>query len=120
MQFLYYRFIFEGNVTITIACEADTDNVTLNMDDLNITSITMEGPSGAVPVSRRKVDRVRVMLIIFFKEQLRAGEQYNLTMTYNGVLRNNLIGIYQSSYQTSTGELRYVYAMVSSYIWQKG
>ncbi|KAJ8889375.1 hypothetical protein PR048_008874 [Dryococelus australis] len=88
-------FQFEGRVNITFRVTSNTDRITLHAHDLDIEEDTI---SVGVDVSAVTVDAVRQFYDIKLEEELEAGKQYQLQMSYTGHLREDMYGFYRTYY----------------------
>ena len=98
------RFDFTGSVAIYVTCTRRTDRITLHMKHLDILNATIDIHSGSSEeqsptcLSWRN-DTLREFLVLSFDQQLKPGFQYRLMIHFEGKLKQNLIGIYLSSYK---------------------
>ncbi|XP_067128251.1 aminopeptidase N-like [Centruroides vittatus] len=104
------NFTFDGRVSINIKCLEDTDNITLHINDMEIRNDTvkLEGESDLPDITNFDRDEKRQFFIIKLDRPLKSGKKYTISMKYLGNLNDQLAGFYRSSYETSTGEKRWL------------
>lgn len=94
---------FSGETKINITVHAHTNVITLNLKDLNVTKVTVADITNA---KARNIS-VNNFINIIKNEQLKinlynfliAGRKYQVTISYEGKIRNDMSGLYMSSYQ---------------------
>ncbi|XP_021377931.1 uncharacterized protein LOC110466016 isoform X1 [Mizuhopecten yessoensis] len=94
-------FRFYGNVKIHVDCTVSTDNITLHINKLKIketsVKVTEEGQGQrSISVSRIGYDEERQFLIVY--TNLTASTKYVLSMDFDGPLKDDMTGLYLSSY----------------------
>lgn len=92
-------FDFEGSVKIKIECKTSTNNIILHGNMLNISNVKF----GAITDSKRMIpapqfDPQRQFLTFRLNEFLQTSRTYELSMDFRGPLKNDLKGLYLSSY----------------------
>ena len=107
-------FHFDGNVTITFIVSTTTNFMLFHVKTLNITSYELFETS----VGGRTGDRVKVVealecikLELFhlkLASNILPNRLYQLRVVYSGMLTDSLTGFYRSSYETQSGEKRYI------------
>lgn len=94
----FANFTFAGKVGVTVRCMEVTHNVTLHVNNVTVSGVTLGG---------REVgweeDKEKQFLVLRPKEVLSAGRTYRLEVEYEGVLNDQLAGFYRSSYQDAQG-----------------
>ncbi|XP_078666409.1 aminopeptidase Ey-like [Branchiostoma floridae x Branchiostoma belcheri] len=105
-------FTFIGSEHITIQCLESTDYILLNSRLLNITdgSVSLETATGeTVGVKRWFLYPENEFFVVQAVRNLQRGENYVLSVSFSGVLRDDLRGFYRSSYLDHlTGETRHL------------
>jgi puromycin-sensitive aminopeptidase len=96
---------FAGDETISIEIGAATDTVTLNCLDLDIHTVTAEGPSGSTTSGSAEVDAEHEQLRLSFPNPLGAGT-WKLRIGFSGRLNEKLAGFYRSTYIDEAGRER--------------
>ncbi|XP_053387798.1 aminopeptidase N-like [Mercenaria mercenaria] len=95
------EFTFNGSVRILFHCMENTDNITLHINQLNLTgyiSVTHENKIEDL-YQRHEFDIARQFIIIYTKIQLIAGRNYTVDISsFVGPLVPGLSGLYISSY----------------------
>ncbi|XP_026477438.1 aminopeptidase N-like [Ctenocephalides felis] len=89
-------FRFEGKVKIHLICKKETDKIQLHSSELNITSIKLDG--NETDIESKEFVEEADFLIIKLKKKLRDQVQYILEIDYEGKIRDDLTGLYRSSY----------------------
>lgn len=95
------HYTFNGSVRIRMECRQNTRNITLHINKLNITGtimVTQEG-RGNINYAGIQEDKERQFIIVKFNEDLIKGNFYTIEMSFIGPLKNDLAGLYLSSYQ---------------------
>lgn len=100
------EFDFEGRVTIEIRVIENTSNITLHYRQLTIVNVDLLSSAGSaiqsnVPTTSH--DDVE-FLIINPTQELIAGQNYSVVISYLGVLRDDDAGFYRSSYTDDQGQ----------------
>ena len=105
-------FKFTGEVKIDIVAEIqDAQSITLNMKNLIVKNTTLYDLNGtAIKVNNRTYDDVHEFLIIKLDDKLIKGNKYKLTVSYSGVVNDQLRGFYRSRSTDKNGNLTYVAA----------
>ncbi|KAI8500655.1 Endoplasmic reticulum aminopeptidase 1 [Branchiostoma belcheri] len=105
-------FTFIGSEQITIQCLESTDYILLNSRLLNITdgSVSLETATGeAIRVKRWFLYPENEFFVVQAVRNLQRGENYVLSVSFSGVLRDDLRGFYRSSYLDHlTGQTRHL------------
>ncbi|KAK2145083.1 hypothetical protein LSH36_704g02028 [Paralvinella palmiformis] len=106
------NFALSGHVTITVQCTAVADVITLHVNKLIIdgnVTLMEEGPGGghSPRVQGWAIDKTRQFLLVHLNGLLVVGRRYVLDIRFHGPIRNDLTGLYWSSY-TEGGETRYL------------
>lgn len=95
------NFSFNGDVTIKINVKMSTDELTLNADNLTITTINVIDTNNSMNVrvsSHYFVVKNEQLKIKFDKPGLIADREYDVQIVYSGQLANDMVGFYKSSY----------------------
>ncbi|XP_071870674.1 aminopeptidase N [Bombus fervidus] len=105
-------FKFTGEVKIDIVAEIqDAHTITLNMKNLIVENITLYNLNGtAINVNSSAYDDKHEFLIIMLNDKLKKGDKYKLTVSYSGVVNDQLRGFYRSRSADKNGNLTYVAA----------
>ena len=100
-------FKFTGEVKIYIVAEIqDAQSITLNMKNLTVKNITLyDLNKTAIKVNNFTTDEVHEFLIITLGDKLKKGNQYLLTVSYSGVVNDQLKGFYRSRSADKNGNL---------------
>lgn len=100
-------FTFRGSVDILLECKEATNNITLHIKQLELvnTSISLvpaaggETSTAAPMIVGYQLDSIREFVVFNLDGDLSEGDRYNIRMGFSGPLRNDLQGLYLSSYQ---------------------
>ena len=100
-------FKVTGSVTIQVHVISDTRYIILHVKDMNVSNVS---------VSINNVDRNLNNMFVYEEnhflvlevEELKAYDIVEVSMNFNYMLRDDLVGFYKSSYTTATGETRYL------------
>lgn len=105
-------FKFTGEVKIDIVAEIqDAQSITLNMKNLTIEDVALYDLNKiAIHVDSIAYDDVHEFLVITLDDKLKKGNKYFLTVSYSGVLNDQLRGFYRSRSADKNGNLMYVAA----------
>ena len=101
-------FYFAGNVKIKIECGTPTNKIIMHGNMLNISNVNFgeSGRSkGALPAPA--YDPTRQFLSFRLNEFLEAGRIYEIDMDFRGPLKNDMKGLYLSTYNYE-GQTRFV------------
>lgn len=91
--------VFTGNETITILCQKKTTEIFLHSLGLNIISVEiLELPNINISMS---LNPVTEFLKIELSNELIENEKYNLFLSFEGSMKNKIVGLYTSSYLTN-------------------
>jgi Peptidase M1 N-terminal domain len=98
-------FNFFGKVKIRLQVVAQGRDVTLHAKQLAIGSVVLRNSEGIlVAIQTPTVNPVTNFLnIVTVSEQLVVGQDYTLDIEYSGILRNDNLGFYRSSYVNEAG-----------------
>ena len=90
---------FDGEVAIALDVKVATKTVTCHAKELSFTAATC----GARTATTIAVDLAATTVTVAFDEALPVGA-HTLTLTYGGVLNNDMAGLYRSTYTDARGE----------------
>lgn len=100
------NFTFDGKVTIHIDCKESTNSITLHSNKLDIPEKYVSvrqwnTPSGinAINVTSLAHDQRRQFVVLTLDQNLIVGHAYVMTMKFKGPLKNDLAGLYLSTYK---------------------
>ncbi|KAJ8889455.1 hypothetical protein PR048_008954 [Dryococelus australis] len=107
------NFTFDGEVTIRVTVAKETRVVTLHQNDTDIDEqsvrVTHVGSGQGVRVLGHEYDQLHHFHHINLNSSLDVGEQYDVYIKYSGHLRDDMQGLFRSSYVDSDGQTRYYY-----------
>nr|XP_022306251.1 aminopeptidase N-like isoform X1 [Crassostrea virginica] len=95
-------FTFNGTVRIRVKCHQTTNNITVHINKLNLTEkirVTGVDPSDGIHYKNHEIDTRRQFLIIYTNSPLLPGHYYDLDLSFIGPLKDDLHGLYLSSYK---------------------
>lgn len=96
-------FTFDGVVSITFVPGSNIDIVSLHSQDLNFTAANISLTNGQNTVALREespliIDDVYNFAVIHLENEISAGVEYVLTISYEGPIRTDLNGFYRNYY----------------------
>lgn len=94
------RYTVDGQVEILIKVNRFTQNIKMHAKDLLITSVTVTEvvTETELPVDSHDVDRDNELLLVYVGKNLLVGRQYDVRITFRGLLRTDMTGFYRSTY----------------------
>jgi aminopeptidase N len=97
------NFSFSGSVTIDVHVVENTRNITLHINKLTIDEKTVKVVArinnAEIPISSFKQDVDRQFFIILLRQPLQKGSNYSVSMSFKGPLKDDLAGLYYSTYK---------------------
>lgn len=96
---------FNGWVTINFVVTNATDSIVLNIhkSSINLINTAISAESRTLTVSNTTIDDVHEMVTFSLNETLAAQSSVRIDIVYSGVLREDMLGFYISTYHTSSG-----------------
>jgi len=94
----FETFTFEGSVKIMVEVLQETNNITLHTNKQNIRLVTVSGPDTEEKITRPNIDYEKQFLIIDSPPNFLKGALYNISITFTGILSEDMSGFYRSSY----------------------
>nr|CAD7397311.1 unnamed protein product [Timema poppensis] len=108
------NFTFDGEVNIKVRAEEVTDVITLHQNDTIIEESTVTVTDLMTNINLIIVNQTYEALYHFYRlhieENLQVGREYEINIKYKGYLRDDMQGLFKSSYTTSDGETRWLAA----------
>jgi aminopeptidase N len=101
------RFDFIGQVLVKVMAEEASSTVTLHYRRTNIESAVLYTADGATALSDIdgfRLDSEREFIEVTARQPLIKGTIYLLDIRYNGILREDNVGFYRSSYTDENGD----------------
>ncbi|XP_012939882.1 aminopeptidase N [Aplysia californica] len=98
------KFTFKGSVKIYLRCDKTSDNVTLHINVLTVDKANIQFQGDPVTskddpsVVGTNYDRERQFIILKLDRNMQAGKKYVLEMTFTSPLKDDLSGLYYSTY----------------------
>lgn len=100
-------FDFTGRVAIDVQCVKPTKYVILHFKKLDINSFKLlDSNKKYANVSRILKNQDHEQILLETQEELQAGKNYTLKLTFSGKLSNSMAGFYKSSYKTKEGKTK--------------
>ncbi|RZF47936.1 hypothetical protein LSTR_LSTR008740 [Laodelphax striatellus] len=99
---------FQGNALIELDVEEYTNKVTLHAKNLTVQDVTLYQPNGVKTVCVPKLDEDKQLLNISFSDYVYANRVCNLSITYKGIIQDDMTGFYRSHYFVNNGEKRWL------------
>jgi hypothetical protein len=103
------NFTFSGNLTILVNCTENANNITLHSNKITIdkNSVTVSSTTRAGNLFKSLSRDEELQFSIFhLNTELVAGQQYQLSLRFTGPLKDDLHGLYYSTY-TSKNQTKY-------------
>ncbi|KAF1836744.1 hypothetical protein BDW02DRAFT_566686 [Decorospora gaudefroyi] len=103
------KFTYEGTVTIDLDVVDDTTSISLNTNELSIhTTQVTAGEKVITKTPDLTTDHDEQTTKVSFDQTLPAGSKATLTMTFSGILNDNMAGFYRSSFKAEDGSTAYM------------
>lgn len=99
---------FQGYTEIRVHVLEETKNITLHaleLTVLDINVISLEDDDETIKIANTIFDEEREFLILRFEEQLETG-QYQIEVSYQGILNEHVKGFFRSNYSNEDFLLR--------------
>ncbi|KAF2790722.1 hypothetical protein K505DRAFT_327375 [Melanomma pulvis-pyrius CBS 109.77] len=103
------KFTYEGKVVIDLDVVQDSTSISLNATDLKIHSTSVSsGDQLITSAPSLSHDEDSQTTKISFEPTLPGGSKASVTMTFSGVLNDNMAGFYRSSFTAEDGSTTYM------------
>ncbi|XP_077983679.1 aminopeptidase N-like [Glandiceps talaboti] len=117
------RFLFDGEVDISMNCEKSTNVITLHALNLNIDEDTVRvneiDTNEDIGVKDISTDEEYNFFIVKTEKKLQSGKKYKISMNYVGILNNtDIVALYLNTYQVGN-ETRYVVASQLEHVFSR-
>ncbi|KAH8731493.1 peptidase family M1-domain-containing protein [Phaeosphaeriaceae sp. PMI808] len=102
-------FTYEGTVVIDLDVSEDTTSISLNTNELKIHSTKVAANDNLVsefPIISHDADSQTTK--VSFDQTIAKGSKAQLTMTFAGILNDNMAGFYRSSFKAEDGSTTYM------------
>lgn len=95
----FTSFTFDGTVGIDARVANETREIVLHVGNLTayVTSVT-DDKNNRLAVEDAGSNKTTEKFTISLKENLKVSQEIKINLAFNGVLRNDMIGFYRSSY----------------------
>lgn len=106
-------FLLDGSTHIKASVQEATDTIILNHGNITVDLLSvsyMSENSMSLDIAEKKLDQKTEKYIIKLKKPLKKGSNISIDFNYFGILRNDMIGFYKSSYIDSNGTVRWLAA----------
>ncbi|XP_067940049.1 aminopeptidase Ey-like isoform X2 [Watersipora subatra] len=101
-------FTNTGNVSILMDCKEETTRITLHIKSLTVKTYSLKEEGGAdIAIDHPVYDNDREFVNFTTSTPLEVNKQYRLTLSYSGPLKNDLAGLYYSTYKNGSQD-RYI------------
>lgn len=99
-------FEFSGRVIITLKALEDTNNITIHYRQLTINDYKLidSETENEINIKDAIYDEITEHFVFDLESPLKNDSQYQLTINYNGTLRDDLAGFHKSSYLDENGK----------------
>lgn len=93
-------FTFDGEVSIIIAPDTNTNQIKLHSEDLTFSAANITVTNGQVvtAVTSLEFDTTYTFAYIHLQSELQVGVEYTLKIVYTGPIRTDLSGFYRNYY----------------------
>lgn len=108
-------FSLQGSVTIRMKCVESTNNITVHINKLTVDPASVsvrDAAGGEIAHNTPREDKDRQFYIIPLPQSLTPGQEYTVSMTFTGPLKDDLKGLYLSQYKRGNQTV-YVFHPVS-------
>ncbi|KAL2717324.1 putative aminopeptidase-2 [Vespula squamosa] len=102
------NFSFQGEVKINVRVDAPTKFIVLHQGNLFNVNASVSAENKWLEIEKQSYDKQNEKYNIELKENLEVGNEILLYFTYDGYLRDDMIGFYKSSYMTDDNRLRWL------------
>lgn len=92
------NFTFEGSVKIIAVVKNETDKITLHVGNIEIVSQSVLVDNKNIIIVSHTYDKITEKHTLLLSETLNTGSEVLIAYAYNGILSDNMIGFYRSSY----------------------
>lgn len=103
------NFTFEGTCTITAQVKESVDEILLNAGSITVNVNTIVVGKEKFVVANTRKNETTEIFKISLKNKLAVNSTVQITLSFNGKLRDDMIGFYKSSYFNDEGKQRYEY-----------
>lgn len=109
------NFSFKGEVKINVTVDASTKFIVLHQGNLLNVNASVSAENKWLEIDKQSYNKKNEQYNIQLKENLKVGSEILLHFTYDGFLRDDMIGFYKSFYMTDDNRLRWVIRCLSYY-----
>ncbi|EAT88547.2 hypothetical protein SNOG_03342 [Parastagonospora nodorum SN15] len=102
-------FTYEGTVVIDLDVKEDTTSISLNTNELKIHTTKITAGDQVIsesPTVSHDADSQTTK--VSFDQTISKGSKAKLTMTFSGILNDNMAGFYRSSFKAADGSTTYM------------
>ncbi|KAI9303817.1 aminopeptidase [Cunninghamella echinulata] len=101
-------FIFQGQVKINLDVVEDTRVITLNTHEIKIHSATLTQDTASQTTTDITYDEKKTEASLTFSDSIKAQKKAVLDIKFEGILNDQMVGFYRSSYKDSEGNTKYL------------
>ncbi|CAO3614306.1 unnamed protein product [Cunninghamella blakesleeana] len=101
-------FVFDGHVKVDLEVVEETRVITLNTHEIKIHSATLIQESDSFTSSDITYDEKKTESTLTFPGSIKAGKKALLDIKFEGILNDQMVGFYRSTYKDSEGNTKYL------------
>ncbi|KAJ1919335.1 hypothetical protein H4219_002023 [Mycoemilia scoparia] len=104
------KHTYHGHVSIDLDVTESTSQIILHATYLEIEKATFSSDSldGALPATKFDFNKENETLTLGFDQEIKAGTKGKLSLSFTGILNNEMAGFYRSSYKDAEGNTKYL------------
>ncbi|XP_058791260.1 putative aminopeptidase-2 [Phymastichus coffea] len=99
---------FNGNCNIIAMVEEDVQKIVLNAGDINVNVTSIRADGVEIGFTNFYINNKTETLVISLIESLKAESSIEISLSFDGKLRDDMVGFYKSSYYDEKGNQRWL------------
>lgn len=100
------NFTFDGFAQIKAVVKQSTDEVVLHVGNIEVIAESLLVNNEEVNISHKYDNITEKYVLSVYPEKLEKESELLIAFTYKGILNDNMIGFYRSSYYDENGQLK--------------